>query len=69
MAKTLELIFKNGEGKTARFSVPEPVEPVDPSAVNAAMDLMIAKNIFVGGLTEKVGARVIDNTVTEIALS
>lgn len=67
--KNLELIFKNGEGKTVRFSIPDPKEPLDAAEIQAVMDLMIAKNIFEGGLMEKVGARTVENLVTEIPLA
>lgn len=66
MAKTLELIFKNAQGRTVRLSVPDPKEPVDANAVDSAMDLIIARNLFVGDLTEKVGAQVLERNVTEI---
>ncbi|MBE3554814.1 MAG: DUF2922 domain-containing protein [Thermicanus sp.] len=67
--KNLELIFKTGDGKTARFSIPDPKEPIDPVQVNAAMDLLLEKNIFVGGLAEKMGARTVETLVTEIPLA
>jgi hypothetical protein len=69
MAKALELLFKNGEGKSVRFSIPEPVVPVDSLQVNAAMDLLMAKNIFTDELAEKVGARMVERTASDIALS
>ncbi len=68
MAKSLELIFKNEQGKTVRFSIPEPKEPTDPATVNATMDLMIAKNVFVEALTEKVAARITESSQSEIVL-
>lgn len=68
MAKSLDLIFKNQEGKTVRISIADPKEPVDPAAVNAAMDLIIAKDVFVGTLTEKVGARISESSRTDIDL-
>lgn len=67
--KYLELIFKNEQGKTIRFSLPDPVEPVDNTAVEAAMDLIIAENVFTstgGDWVEKAGARVVSRTVQEI---
>lgn len=71
MAKVLELIFENMEGRTARFTLESPVEPVDPAAVAQVMDEMIARNIFVtsgGELVAKRGARLVDREVTEIML-
>lgn len=68
MAKSLELVFKNENGKTVRVSIPEPKEPVDPVAVNAAMDLMIANGFFKEALTEKVAARITESSQSEINL-
>lgn len=68
MAKSLDMIFKNAEGKLVRVSIPEPKEPVDSGEVNAAMDLLIEKNIFTVALTEKVAARVAESTHSEITL-
>lgn len=68
MAKSLNLVFKNEEGKTVRFSIPEPQEPVDVAEVNAVMDLLIEKEVFTIPLTEKVSARLTENTYSDIAL-
>ncbi len=69
MAKSLDMIFKNEEGKTVRVSIPDPQEPVNPAQVVAAMDLMIDKDIFEQALTEKVSARLSESTQSEIDLS
>ncbi|WP_338788152.1 DUF2922 domain-containing protein [Metabacillus sp. FJAT-53654] len=72
MTKTLELQFLNTAGKTVKISVDSPVEPVDQIALNAAMDQILAANIFIstdGDFVSKKGARVIDRSVTEIALA
>ncbi len=71
MVKVLELIFENMAGRTARFSLESPVEPVDPAAVAQVMDEMIARNIFTtsgGDLVAKRGARLVAREVTEIEL-
>ncbi|MBO1511836.1 DUF2922 domain-containing protein [Metabacillus bambusae] len=71
MAKTLELQFLNTAGKTVKISVDSPVEPVDQIALNAAMDQILAANIFIstdGEFVSKKGARIIDRNVTEITL-
>ncbi|MEX2104376.1 MAG: DUF2922 domain-containing protein [Bacilli bacterium] len=67
----LELIFKNDVGKTIRLSLNDPTEPVDPAAVSAAMDQIIASNIFElngGSLVSKEGARVINRGVQDVTL-
>lgn len=69
--KTIELKFENEEGKTVTISLDAPVEPVDPVAVNAAMDAVIAQNAFFssgGDLVGKKSARVVERNVTEIEL-
>lgn len=68
VAKSLDMIFKNEEGKTVRVSIPDPQEPVNPAQVVAAMDVMIEKNIFELALTEKVSARLTESTQSEIDL-
>lgn len=71
MSKKLELQFINFEGKTATISIDDPIEPVDPAGVSAAMDTIIAANIFVstgGDLVAKKGARVVERNVAEVEL-
>lgn len=69
--KRLELIFENEEGRTARYSLDSPNEPVNIAAVNAAMDEIIAQNVFVtsgGELVAKRGARLVENIVEDLDL-
>lgn len=71
MAKTLELIFKNEMGKQAKISVIEPKEPVDQDAVKAAMENLIAKDVFGssgGSLVSIEGARIVERNVTDYEL-
>ncbi|WP_221563788.1 DUF2922 domain-containing protein [Alkalihalobacillus sp. TS-13] len=72
MAKQIELLFENEEGKTVRLSLDEPVEPVDTIALESAMDQILAENAFVssgGDLIAKKGARIVERNVTDIPLS
>jgi hypothetical protein len=72
MARVLELQFLNQENKTVTIRLDAPVEPVDPAAVNAAMDSVITQNVFTssgGDYAAKKGARIVDRTVSDIALS
>lgn len=67
--KRLELIFVNEAGKTATYSLDDPVEPVDSAAVIHAMDEIIEQNVFTtrdGALVAKRGARIVERTVTDI---
>jgi hypothetical protein len=71
MAKVLELQFLNQENKTVTVRLDAPIEPVDPAAVNAAMDTVIAQNIFTssgGSYASKKGARIVDREVSDIDL-
>ena len=69
ITKTLELIFQTTEGKTAKITLAEPVEPLDPATVQQVMDLVVAKNIFQfssGELVSAVDARLVEKTVTDV---
>ncbi|MYL48905.1 DUF2922 family protein [Halobacillus litoralis] len=68
--KKLELKFLNDEGKTVTISLDDPVEPVDPAQVNAAMDAILAQGCFYsngGDLVEKKEARIVERNVFEIS--
>ncbi|MDN4071657.1 DUF2922 domain-containing protein [Fictibacillus terranigra] len=71
MAKTLELQFINEQDKTVTISLDSPKEPVDSAAVKAAMDTVIAQNIFIsngGDFVKKKGARITERTSSDIVL-
>jgi hypothetical protein len=70
MAKTLELIF-DGQRGAVKVSVKNPKEPIDPTAIKAAMDEIVLANVFVaanGRIVSPKNARVIDRTTQEIEL-
>lgn len=70
--KKLELFFENEDGKTVKHTLDHPVEPVDPEAVNHAMDEIIAQNVFNssgGDLIAKKSARIVETEIEEIELS
>ena len=72
MAKTLELLFLNLEGKTVKVNVDSPIDPVDQQALTTAMDQILTSNIFItngGEFISKKGARIVDRSVTEIELA
>lgn len=71
MAKQIEMQFLNEENRTVTISLEDPVEPVTPEDVNAAMDTVLSENAFTssgGNLVSKKGARIVERTVTEIQL-
>jgi hypothetical protein len=68
MAKTLELQCTTQFEKNAKFTLNDPIEPVDPTAVKTVMETLIADNVFQsssGALVEIKGARVVERNVTE----
>ncbi|MUK87363.1 DUF2922 family protein [Ornithinibacillus sp. L9] len=69
--KKLELKFENEDGKIVTYTLDKPVEPVDPAAVSAAMDEIIAQNAFTSGggnLVAKKSARVVERYVEEVEI-
>ncbi|MFZ3589625.1 DUF2922 domain-containing protein [Bacillus sp. DJP31] len=71
MAKTLQLQFLNEENKIVTLSIDNPIEPVDPIALDAAMDAVLSTNVFTsagGDFIQKKGARVVERNVEEIVL-
>ncbi len=68
MTKVLELQFKTEAGKSAKITVNDPAEPIDTVKVKAAMDNLIATNVFgssSGALVSVEGARVVERNVTD----
>jgi hypothetical protein len=69
--KKLELIFENEDGKNVTYALDNPVDPADADMVKAAMDEVIAQDIFTsaGGAMVKVkSARIVERNVTDIEL-
>ncbi|MCO7174993.1 DUF2922 domain-containing protein [Sporolactobacillus kofuensis] len=69
--KKLNLVFLNTEGKSVTLALNDPVEPADPAAIKAAMNTIIAQNVFVskgGDLTEIKSARISESNTTPIDL-
>ena len=70
--KTLELIFENEQGKSASIILDQPVEPVDPAKINAALSAIVEENIFTssgGNFVKAKSARIVERNVTDIVLS
>jgi len=69
--KKLELQFKNEEDNTVTLSIDNPIEPVNATAVNEAMDNILQQDVFTsrgGGLVSKHAARVVERTVTDVEI-
>ena len=72
MATVLEMHFVNLVGKRAKITIENTLEPFDPAAISAAMDTILANDVFTssgGGFVEKRGARVVERAVTDIQLA
>lgn len=72
MEKVLELLFVTAEGKTAKITIENPKEPVDPAQVKAAMTQIILDNVFTsktGSFVSIKGARLVERNVSEYALA
>lgn len=66
---TLQLDFMTDQNKAVRISIANPKQPVDATAVDSALDLIVAKGIFnftQGAITEKVGAQLVQTDTTPI---
>ncbi|HLQ73413.1 MAG TPA: DUF2922 domain-containing protein [Bacillota bacterium] len=69
--KRLELFFENEEGKTVKYTLDDPIEPVDHEVIRAAMDVVVEEDIFYsigGSITRIRRARVVDQTIEDIDL-
>lgn len=69
--KKIELFFENEDGKTVKFSLDKPAEPVDPETVQKVMDEIITQNAFEstgGDLVAKKSARLVENIIEDIEL-
>jgi hypothetical protein len=70
--KRLELKFTNEEGKVVTYSIDNPIEPANPSKINAAMDEILKQNVFTtggGDLTAKKSAMIVERVVEEIEMN
>lgn len=69
LTRRLELIFQTSGGGRLRISIPDPKEDLTPAEVQAAMNTVIAKNIFTsrtGDAVAILGARIVSRDTTEI---
>lgn len=67
--KTLRMVFRNEAGKNVTISLDSPREDVTSAEIEAAMDLVIARNILTssgGDLVSKQDIRIIDTTTNDL---
>lgn len=72
IVKTLEMDFATELGKTQRMRVYDVKPTITAAEISAAMDVIIAKNIFgsvSGDYTGKAGAQVVTREVEEFDLA
>ncbi|MDN5327273.1 MAG: hypothetical protein PWP41_1969 [Moorella sp. (in: firmicutes)] len=70
--KRLELIFQNASGRRTTLVIQDPRENLTEADVRAAMELILARNIFTspgGDLTAITGARIVTRDVADIIAS
>lgn len=70
MEKVLQLVFRNAEDSLFTLNLFYPREDLTEQEVDAVMDLILAKNIFLstgGALVKKVRARLVARDVVDIA--
>lgn len=69
--ESLQLSFLTSLNKTVHLVIPNPKVPVDGSAVGAAMDAVVAADIFAfpaGRIVKKIQARLDSSEASVIAL-
>jgi len=67
VTKTLELRFGTAGGRVAALRVPDPKDELTPAEVQAAMETIIAKNVFTspsGDFIAVDSARIVERTTT-----
>ena len=69
LSRRLELIFQNTSGRQVTITVQDPRTDLTSSEVQAAMELILGRNIFSssgGDLVAIAGARVVTREVTSL---
>ncbi|AKA67210.1 MULTISPECIES: DUF2922 domain-containing protein [Clostridium] len=71
MAKSLSMTFLNEEGKKSSITLNNVKEDVTEAEVKAAMDVILAKNIFTSGgldLKSKDSAHIVERNSSSLAV-
>ena len=72
MKETLQLSFLTSLNKTVHLQIQNPKTPIDPVAVNKAMDTIVSADIFsyvTGRIVKKVAAKADTTNATPITMS
>jgi hypothetical protein len=67
--KVLRMTFTNAQGGSVSLTLPDPKDGITAAEVEAAMDLVIAKNIFTGtggAWISKRDIKIIDTTTDDL---
>lgn len=67
--KVLRITFDNALGSAVSFTLPEPKEDLTGAQIEAVMDQIIAKNIFLtagGELVSKRDIKIVDTTTNDL---
>lgn len=70
MTKSLELNFQAQTGE-AKLTIRKPKEPIDPVQVKAAMEQIVAADVFVttkGRLASVIDARIVERNTQDVIL-
>jgi hypothetical protein len=70
--RVLELVFTTTTGKETKINIENPKEPVVEADVKAAMDKIVAANVFLfgtGEITGIKGARIVERSTTDVNLA
>ncbi|MGB9804318.1 DUF2922 domain-containing protein [Desulfofundulus sp.] len=67
--QTLRMVFKNAGGSNFTISLDNPRDNVTAAEIEAAMDLVISKNVFLtggGALVAKQDVQIVDRTTNDL---
>ncbi|HZK24277.1 MAG TPA: DUF2922 domain-containing protein [Oscillospiraceae bacterium] len=70
MDTTLQLIFRNEDGRLFTISIPNPRADLTEAEITTVMDLVLSKNLFQstgGALVQKVRARLVSRDSEDLA--
>ncbi|MBE3580257.1 MAG: DUF2922 domain-containing protein [Thermoanaerobacteraceae bacterium] len=69
MTRRLELVFQNAAGRRTVLTVQEPRSDITADEVRAAMELIVARNVFTspgGDLVAVAGARLVSRETVDL---